>query len=63
MRRGEGKGFKRRSVRRIALLAVLLVGMMGTAAFGASAVKKVPQYSGVSDAGCVFPEAGENRAD
>lgn len=34
MIRGEGKGFKRRSARRIALLAVLLVGMMGTAAFG-----------------------------
>lgn len=47
MIRGEGKGFKRRSVRRIALLAVLLVGMMGTAAFGASAVKKyhnIPAY-------------------
>ena len=47
MRRGEGKGFKRRSARRIALLAVLLVGMMGTAAFGASAVKKyhnIPAY-------------------
>lgn len=47
MIRGEGKGFKRRSVRRIALLAVLLVGMMGTAAFGASTVKKyhnIPAY-------------------
>lgn len=47
MIRGEGKGFKRRSARRIALLAVLLVGMMGTAAFGASTVKKyhnIPAY-------------------
>ena len=47
MIRGEGKGFKRRSARRIAFLAVLLVGMMGTAAFGASTVKKyhnIPAY-------------------
>lgn len=47
MIRGEGKGFKRRSAKRIALLAVLLVGMMGTAAFGASTVKKyhdIPAY-------------------
>lgn len=47
MIRGEGKGFKRRSARRIAFLAVLLVGMMGTVAFGASTVKKyhnIPAY-------------------
>lgn len=47
MIRGEGKGFKRRSVGRIAVLAALLVGMMGTAAFGASTVKKyhnIPAY-------------------
>lgn len=47
MIRGEGKGFKRRSVCRIAVLAALLVGMMGTAAFGASTVKKyhdIPAY-------------------
>lgn len=47
MIRGKGKGFKRRSVCRIAVLAALLVGMMGTAAFGASTVKKyhnIPAY-------------------
>ena len=47
MIRGEGKGFKRRSVCRIAVLAALLVGMLGTTAFGASAVKKyhsIPAY-------------------
>lgn len=47
MRRGEGKGFKRRSVGRIAVLAALLVGMMGGTVFGASTVKKyhdIPAY-------------------
>lgn len=47
MMKGERKCCNRRSARRIALLAVLLVGMMGTAAFGASAVKKyhnIPAY-------------------
>lgn len=47
MIRGEGKGFKRRSVGRIAVLAALLVGMMGGTVFGASTVKKyhdIPAY-------------------
>ena len=47
MRRGEGKGFKRRSVGRIAVLAALLVGMLGGTVFGASTVKKyhdIPAY-------------------
>ena len=47
MIRGEGKGFKRRSVCRIAVLAALLVGMLGGTAFGASTVKKyhdIPAY-------------------
>ena len=47
MIRGEGTGSKRRSVGRIALLAVMLVGLLGTTAFGASAVKKyheIPAY-------------------
>lgn len=47
MIRGEGKGFKRRSVCRIAVLAALLVVMLGSAAFGASTVKKyhnIPAY-------------------
>lgn len=47
MIRGEGKGFKRRSVGRIAVLAALLVGMLGGTVFGASTVKKyhdIPAY-------------------
>lgn len=47
MIRGEGKGFKRRSVCRIAVLAALLVGMLGGTVFGASTVKKyhdIPAY-------------------
>ena len=47
MMRGERKRCNGRSARCIALLAVLLVGMMGTAAFGASTVKKyhnIPAY-------------------
>lgn len=47
MIRGEGKGFKRRSVCRIAVLAALLVGMLGSTVFGASTVKKyhdIPAY-------------------
>lgn len=47
MIRGGGKGFKRRSVGRIAVLAALLVGMLGTAVIGASTVKKyhdIPAY-------------------
>lgn len=47
MIRGEGKGFKRRSVCRIAVLAALLVVMLGSAVFGASTVKKyhdIPAY-------------------
>lgn len=47
MIRGEGKGFKRRSVGRIAVLAALLVGMLGGTVFGASMVKKyhdIPAY-------------------
>lgn len=47
MIRGEGKGFKRWSVGRIAVLAALLVGMMGGTVFGASTVKKyhdIPAY-------------------
>lgn len=47
MIRGEGKGFKRQSVCRIAVLAALLVGMLGGTVFGASTVKKyhdIPAY-------------------
>lgn len=47
MIRGEGKGCKRRSVGRIAVLAALLVGMLGGTVFGASTVKKyhdIPAY-------------------
>ena len=47
MIRGEGKVFKRRSVGRIAVLAALLVGMLGGTVFGASTVKKyhdIPAY-------------------
>ena len=47
MIRGEGKGFKRRSVCRIAVLAALLVVMLGSTVFGASTVKKyhdIPAY-------------------
>lgn len=47
MIRGEGKGFKRRSVCRIAVLAALLVGMLGSTVFGASTVEKyhdIPAY-------------------
>lgn len=47
MIRGGGKGFKERSVGRIALLALLLVGMLGGTVFGASTVKKyheIPAY-------------------
>lgn len=47
MIRGEGKGFKRRRVGRIAVLAALLVGMLGGTVFGASTVKKyhdIPAY-------------------
>lgn len=47
MIRGEGKGFKRRSGGRIAVLAALLVGMLGGTVFGASTVKKyhdIPAY-------------------
>ena len=47
MIRGEGKGFKRWSVCRIAVLAALLVGMLGGTVFGASTVKKyhdIPAY-------------------
>jgi|GEM_PF-1139055 len=47
MIRGEGKGFKRRSVCRIAVLVALLVGMLGGMVFGASTVKKyhdIPAY-------------------
>lgn len=47
MIRGEGKDFKRRSVGRIAVLAALLVGMLGGTVFGASTVKKyhdIPAY-------------------
>lgn len=47
MIRGEGKGFKRRSVCRIAVLAALLVVTLGSTAFGASTVKKyhdIPAY-------------------
>ena len=47
MIRGEGKGFKRRSVGRIAVLAALLVGTLGGTVFGASTVKKyhdIPAY-------------------
>ena len=47
MMKGERKRCNRRSARRIALLAVLLMGIMGTTVFGASAVKKyhsIPAY-------------------
>lgn len=47
MMKGERRRCKRRSVGRIALLAVMLVGMLGTTAFGASTVKKyheIPAY-------------------
>lgn len=47
MMKGERKVFRRPRVGRIALLVVMLVGMLGTTAFGASAVKKyhsIPAY-------------------
>lgn len=47
MMRGERRRCNRRSARRIALMAVLLVGMMGTAAFGASTIPhyhEIPAY-------------------
>lgn len=47
MMRGERRRCNRRSARRIALMAVLLVGMMGTAVFGASTIPhyhEIPAY-------------------
>lgn len=47
MMRGERRRCNRRSARRIALMSVLLVGMMGTAAFGASTIPhyhEIPAY-------------------
>ena len=47
MMKGDRKIFRRIRAGRIALLVVMLVGMLGTAAFGASAVKRyheIPAY-------------------